>query len=158
MKLQKLVYCAYGWWLAYAGLAGKRLTADHPEIWRHGPVFPELYHALKIFGRSAIMEPQARNPFLEPDLVEPGDTDTQKLVGWIWNRYGHLTSFALSDLTHKPGTPWYRVAQENDFLVELDTQIPDQYIFEEFSSIFERESGRANKRAAHAAQAAQSGG
>lgn len=135
MKLQKLVYCSYGWWLAYTGLEGPRLTTDGPEIWRHGPVFPDLYHAFKVFGRRPISEQKSTNPFSPPAAIEPDDGETRELVRWIWGRYGHLSSFALSDMTHKPGTPWHRVAVENNFSVPFSTRIPDEYIYDEFRGL-----------------------
>ena len=139
MKLQKLVYCAYGWWLAHAGLNGDRLTSDQPEIWKHGPVFPDLYHAFKVFGRKPISVMQSTSPFAEPAKVDGDDHEIIALIKWIWGRYGHLSSFALSDMTHKPGTPWYRVAQERNFSVPLSTVIPDEYILEEFSNLMAKD-------------------
>ncbi|WP_366513810.1 type II toxin-antitoxin system antitoxin SocA domain-containing protein [Planktotalea sp.] len=44
MKLQKLVYIAYGWHLA---LSGKKLFTEEIEAWKHGPVVPSLYHEFK---------------------------------------------------------------------------------------------------------------
>jgi len=135
MKLQKLVYCSYGWWLAVRGLNGDRLTTEGPEIWRHGPVFYSLYHVMKIYGRKPIHEAQSVGPFVQPDKIDDEDHEVRSLVRWIWGRYGHLSSFALSDMTHKPGTPWYRVAQERNFRVPFNTEIPDEYIHEEFSNL-----------------------
>ncbi|MFT5785192.1 MAG: putative phage-associated protein [Ascidiaceihabitans sp.] len=142
MKLQKLVYCAYGWWLAHAKLEGQRLTSDGPEIWKHGPVFPDLYHAFKVFGRKPIKQMQSTNPFSDPENVDANDLQVRPLVAWIWGRYGHLSSFDLSEMTHKQGTPWYRVAQERGFSVPMSTRIPDQYILEEFSSLMVTEQQR----------------
>lgn len=139
MKLQKLVYCAYGWWLAHAKLEGQRLTSDGPEIWKHGPVFPDLYHAFKVFGRKPITQMQSTNPFAEPENVDQDDHEIKSLITWIWGRYGHLSSFDLSDMTHKQGTPWFRVAQERGFSVPMSTRIPDAYILEEFSTLMVRE-------------------
>lgn len=135
MKLQKLVYCSYGWWLAANGLQSDRLTDEGPEVWKHGPVFDTLYRVLKVFGRTPIYDPQADGPFTEAPLVDEVDTQTTRLVSWVWGRYGHLSSFALSDLTHKPGSPWHRVAIENDFRVPFNTRIPDEYIYDEFSEL-----------------------
>ncbi len=139
MKLQKLVYCSYGWWLAHAGLDGPRLTSDGPQIWRHGPVFPDLYHAFKVFGRKQITQMQSTNPFSQPDQVDENDEEIRAMIRWVWGRYGHLSGFTLSDMTHKPGTPWYRIAQERDFSVPYNTDIPDEYIFEEFQAIMDRD-------------------
>ncbi|WEF24630.1 type II toxin-antitoxin system antitoxin SocA domain-containing protein [Paracoccus sp. S3-43] len=133
MKLQKLVYCSYGWWLQQYGLKGLRLTTEGPEIWRHGPVFSSLYKTLKVFGRAPILTPQSSGPFAAPDAID--DVNVESLIHWIWSRYGHMSSFALSDLTHKQGTPWYRVAMDHNFSVPFHTNIPDEYIFEEFTKL-----------------------
>ena len=47
MKIQKLVYFGHGWHLEY-GLGA--LSAEHVEAWRWEPVFPGLYHRIKIWG------------------------------------------------------------------------------------------------------------
>ena len=141
MKLQKLVYCSYGWWLAAYGLEGERLTHDCPEVWRHGPVFDDLYHVFKVFGRKPVLEMKSLSPFSEPENVDQDDENVRNLVRWVWGRYGHLSSFALSDLTHKTGTPWYRVAQENNFSVQFSTQIPDKYIYDEFAKLLKDMGG-----------------
>jgi len=135
MKLQKLVYCSYGWWLAVKGIDEVRLTKDHPEIWKHGPVFSNLYNVFKVFGRQCIKEMQSSNPFVDPENIDHDDSEVKSLIKWVWGRYGHLSSFALSDMTHKLGTPWYRVATENNFKIAFNTKIPDKYIFEEFQKL-----------------------
>lgn len=146
MKLQKLVYCSYGYWLGHFGIDGTRLTTESPQIWKFGPVFPSLYHAMKFFGRREIDAPQAATPFSTPDRVDPSDTGVFALIDWVWDRYGHMTSFSLSDLTHRPGTPWHRVATENEFRVQQNTPIPDEYIYEEFCRLLkEIESGDDGK-------------
>lgn len=135
MKLQKLVYCSYGWWLAAHGIDGPRLTSEGPEIWKHGPVFGSLYKVLKVFGRAPIVTPQSAGPFSDPERIDAGENEERQLIRWIWSRYGHLSGFALSDLTHKPGTPWHRVAVERNFRVPFNTAIPDAYIYEEFTNL-----------------------
>lgn len=138
MKLQKLVYYSYGWWLASHGLEHAPLTNEEPEIWKHGPVFSSLYAVLKVFGRSPIFAVQSTGPFSEPDWISH-DNNVVKLIDWIWSRYGHLSSFALSDMTHSPGTSWYRTAVDNNFSVSLNTKISKNYIFEEFSALVKAE-------------------
>ncbi|MGA7027993.1 MAG: type II toxin-antitoxin system antitoxin SocA domain-containing protein, partial [Candidatus Acidiferrales bacterium] len=51
LKLQKLVYYAQGFHLA---LYGEPLFPEVIRAWRHGPVVPELYHALKQFGAGPV--------------------------------------------------------------------------------------------------------
>ena len=155
MKLQKLVYCAYGWWLAARGQKKPRLTSEAPEVWRYGPVFDSLYHCLKIFGRDPIKTPQSINPFqdaenIPEDATDKDATDARKLIDWIWERYGHLSSLELSAMTHEAGSPWHKVATENKFRVPFNTPVPDQYIFEEFTKL-----PNAAKRTAELQQAAR---
>jgi len=133
MKLQKLVYYAYGWWLATRSSPDEPpLIKEGPQIWRYGPVFSGLYEALKIFGRKPIDEPQSISPFCEPDLIGD-DKKAKKLVSWIWKKYGHLSSFDLSEMTHRLGTSWERTAKENNYRVPFHTVISDQYILDEFT-------------------------
>lgn len=131
MKLQKLVYFAHGWWLtAYP----QSFLNERPQIWKHGPLFISLYHVLKTFGGSPIAVAQSSNPFTRPDEIPAAENDIRALLGWIWQRYGHLSSFALSDMTHRPGTAWSRVAKERNFSVPRGLEISDEYIREEFLS------------------------
>lgn len=146
MKLQKLVYCTYGYWLGHYGTDETRLTSEGPQIWKFGPVFPSLYHALKLFGRREIDAPQASSPFGAPVRVDGDDTGVLQLIDWVWDRYGHMTSFTLSDLTHRPGTPWHRVATENNFRVAQNTPIPDEYIHEEFCRLLGEVGGNREQR------------
>jgi uncharacterized phage-associated protein len=137
MKLQKLVYCAHGWWLA-TDQQGSLLN-ERPQVWKFGPVFPSLYRALRPFGAQPISNPQSRTPFEEPDAVHVDDLLVHRLLDWIWNRYGRLSALALSDMTHKPGSAWYIVAQENNFTVPQGFEIPDRFVYSEFRSIHESE-------------------
>ena len=47
MQLQKLVYIAHGWCLAFSG---EPLTGDRPEAWDFGPVYRRLANALQSQG------------------------------------------------------------------------------------------------------------
>lgn len=140
MKLQKLVYCANGWWLV--ARPNELFLDEQPEVWKFGPVFPSLYQVLKVYGRSPIKTAQSRGPFELPDSVDENDDQVHRLVEWTWRRYGHLSSFALSEMTHREGTAWRRLAAEHDFEVPFGLDIPNRYIEQEFRGIYERESER----------------
>ncbi|HEX2981988.1 MAG TPA: type II toxin-antitoxin system antitoxin SocA domain-containing protein [Ignavibacteriales bacterium] len=47
MKLQKLLYFAYGWYYAYYD---KPLFRDQLKAWQWGPVIEDIYHAFKKYG------------------------------------------------------------------------------------------------------------
>lgn len=125
MKLQKLVYCSYGWWLAYHD---DPILSEEPQVWAHGPVFKSLYHALKHHGRTPITQLQKDMPFQPIPRVDDGDTEVCSLLDWIWERYGSKTAFYLSDLTHQAGSPWQTIAADYNFRVPSNTSIPAETI------------------------------
>lgn len=51
LKLVKLVYFVYAWYLA---ATAKRIFNDPIEAWDYGPVVPAIYHEFKEFGRQPI--------------------------------------------------------------------------------------------------------
>lgn len=137
MKLQKLVYCAHGWWLVFQDTP---IVSEEPEVWRHGPVFDSLYHVLKPFGHRPIATVQSPGPFEEAPLINDADADAHSVVKWTWRRYGQLSSFDLSAMTHKVDTPWHRVAKAHNFRVPRHTPIPADYIRDEFQAIYQKEA------------------
>lgn len=134
MKLQKLVYFGHGWHLGYDRGA---LSAENAEAWRWGPVFPELYHAVKIWGSGPVLEPvrvfevnDGRRRWSTPDLPS-GENFTKKLVERVWEVYGHMSGPALSQLTHEPGSPWQVIRDRNPG--KRDVVIPNSLIREHFA-------------------------
>lgn len=119
MKLQKLVYYAYGWWLAYNE---QPILDEAPQVWKFGPVFESLYNALRPFGGSTITSPVAPPNASAPIVSE--DVPSQ-WIDWVWNRYGHLSGLQLSDMTHEIGTPWQIEAQARNYRVPKNYPIPE---------------------------------
>lgn len=100
LQLVKLTYIANGWSLA---LREAPLFRERIEAWRYGPVIPELYRAVKRFGRDPI-------PFdALDDRDPPVDVDTLAFIEDVVAKYGDLSGIALSHLTHQSGTPWSQV-------------------------------------------------
>lgn len=115
MQLQKLTYIAHGWNLA---LNETRLVSDGVEAWDYGPVFPLLYDHAKYFGKfpitrlisdrdddklSFFVDRSSHGQPYEATLSER----EKEVLNRVWDRYKYYSAFKLSDLTHKPGTPWY---------------------------------------------------
>ena len=131
MKLQKLTYYAYGWWLAFED---DPLMIEGPEVWKFGPVFSSLYNVLAPFGSKPINEAQRAVPWGETPRVRAEDEHTLSVLDWIWKRYGGASSFTLSDETHKPGTPWQLEAERKGYNVPRHHRIPDTLIKECFKA------------------------
>jgi uncharacterized phage-associated protein len=121
MKLQKLLYFADGWWTA---LCGVPLISERPQVWRYGPVYRSIYRTFSKYGKRPILEPEPATPFGgEPHRVPADAVQVRQLIEWIWNEYGNKSGPALSDETHKPGTPWRKIAEKNHFVVPENHEI-----------------------------------
>lgn len=118
MQLIKLAYISYGWFLA---MYDKKLFDDRIEAWKYGPVIPELYKVTKRFGRKQIPHDLiADSPISRPEL--------ETFLSSIVDNYGKYSGIALSNLTHREGTPWEQVFDPRFFGVE----IPDELISEHY--------------------------
>jgi uncharacterized phage-associated protein len=136
MKIQKLVYYAHGWNLAISGVP---LINEAVEAWEFGPVIPSIYHAFKKFGSGPITEKASKTEIVAREsltllFVYPAvdDQETQDFLSVVWEGYRDLTAIQLSNLTHKQGSPWYKVYSENRGRRGVD--IPDSLIKEYFES------------------------
>ena len=110
LKLQKLVYFAYGWTLA---VLGQELfnTTEHPiRRYRYGPVLESLYHEFKFLGNSPI-------DFYSSGLDDPNDgfktlhiaksdEKVRRVLARVWRLYRSLSGKDLILLTHQTGAPW----------------------------------------------------
>lgn len=115
MKLIKLTYIAYGWYLALS--EGKSLVNEKPQAWDLGPVIPSLYHNLKKYGGKRVTEPvliQKNEVILDDDAY---------FLDFIWDRYGKYDGIHLSAITHTQGTPWSITYPKG-----YNLQIPDDLI------------------------------
>lgn len=98
MKLLKMVYLAHGWML---GIHGLPLVRGRVEAWQYGPVFPELYHAIKHLGAQPV---RVRDLPAEP--FEEFDPEEKQVMRDAVEQYGPITAARLSSLTHAPDSPW----------------------------------------------------
>ena len=110
MKLQKLTYLTYGWWLAKND---EPFIAEEPEVWEYGPVFSSLYRALKEFRSIPITSPQSVSPDEEVLLIKEGNQ--KKIIDWVWNKYKDFTGVDLSNITHEKDSPWRKIAEKHNF-------------------------------------------
>ncbi len=136
LKLQKLIYCAHGWYLAFTG---RPLLQEHVEAWQYGPVIPTVYHIFKRFGGDPIDQPAFRHALdplrssvvhFAPYEVVPGSYE-ERVIDEVWKAYGKYSGTELSNLTHREGTAWYRMREEG-LGGRLGTDMPDDWIAEEF--------------------------
>ena len=122
MKLQKLVYFAYGWYYAYFD---QQLFQEKIYAWPHGPVVEELYHQYKYYKGEPI----------DVHVLEHQDFDDH--VAWtmkqVWRSFSRYSDTELSQATHRPGSPWDTIYDSS----ERDAEIPPGLIQKYFKGLRE---------------------
>jgi uncharacterized phage-associated protein len=126
LQIMKLVYISHGWHLA---VHGRPLINEEVEAWQYGPVIPSVYHKLKKFGSQAVTHadlPRTHGLF---DVDEPKDSTERSVIEDVYETLGNLSGPALSNLTHKPGSPWFSVWRPGERgLIIPDDAIRAHYI------------------------------
>jgi uncharacterized phage-associated protein len=130
LKLQKLLYFAYGIHLAHFN---KRLFESEIQAWPFGPVIPDVYFEFKDRGRNNIdlkskaYLMQQDYTFVSPTLSEEEKKETLNLACDI---YGDKSASALVEISHQQGGAW-----EKYFKKGTGAKIEDKAIKTEFESI-----------------------
>jgi uncharacterized phage-associated protein len=138
MQVQKLVYFAYGWYLA---ITGERLLNERVEAWQWGPVIPSLYSEFKAYGSGPITElaaeyyPQGVTLGFNFPRVASDDPDKDafalRVIEKVWAIYGKYSGLQLSTMTHAANSPWSQSYDKN----VRSTDIPDEVIRQYFQEV-----------------------
>lgn len=146
MQLQKLVYFAYGWYLA---ITGTRLIDERVEAWEWGPVIPSIYREFRRFGSSPITELAAEVGFRDGKAgyyavriqsIDPKkDGLATQVIKRVWDIYGKYSAIDLSKMTHEPDSPWTLTPDKEI----KGTAIEDGVIMEYFRGLAARYEHRA---------------
>ena len=106
LQLQKLVFLAHGW--AFP-LLGRQLVDERVEAWRYGPVFPELYVALKRYRACGVREvPESARERVTNRVNEVTLNEVEgRMIDLVHEKYGSLTGPMLIELTHREASPWH---------------------------------------------------
>lgn len=124
MKVLKMAYIAHGWHLALTG--GLPLIEDSVEAWQYGPVIPALYYRIRQYSKDPI--PAESGIALADSLDDLGRQDVKPLLDRVWSIYGRYNGLQLSDLTHRPGTPWHQVWEVEGGKSRRGAEIPNSLI------------------------------
>ena len=125
MQLLKLSYFSHGLNLA---VTKSPLSNEQAEAWKFGPVFPSIYHEFKDqYGK--IKKPTT-------NCTENSNFSEQEesIMQIIYDLYGDINGWALSDLTHQKGSPWHTTWHKNGGQNNFGTKIPDNEIEEYFKN------------------------
>ena len=127
MQLVKLVYIANGWALA---LFEAPLIDEPVEAWQYGPVVPNVYRAFAGAGSRPISF-RATEPFSSIEYRSKFSKDEKSLIRSVFDKYGSMHAYRLSDLTHRPNTPWSITYKKNGAY----SQIPQSVITAHFKKL-----------------------
>lgn len=151
LKIQKLVYIAHGWYMAFHE---DPLVADeYAEAWRHGPVFPSLYHEFKHRGSLPITELAKTVDLINGRLkrstpqVAKSDMHVRELLDRIWEVYGKYSGIRLSNMCHQPESPWDQTRKDASRKRANNADIDDDLIREYYKDVLKsnREKRRLGK-------------
>lgn len=130
MHLQKLCYMAHGFTLA---LLDRPLTKETVEAWDFGPVYPELYDALKAFGGGSVSEPIRENNWASAANIRGSIVNADlngreiRILDKVWADYGRFDAWQLSALTHEDDSPWAEVYKRGKKNVPIPNRLIKRY-------------------------------
>jgi uncharacterized phage-associated protein len=107
LKLQKLLYYAQGFHLAWYG---EPLFDDPIRAWAHGPVVNSMYQRYRDYGATPIPDPEDFDPTCLDD-------QTRELLEEVYSVYGQYSAWGLRNLTHEED-PWKDTSR--DGIIPLD--------------------------------------
>ena len=135
MQVQKLVYLTHGW---HHVARGEGLVRNDFEAWEYGPVVKVLYSALRRYGDGKIEGRALWYDALREKwalAVAPLSVETREVLQRVFDRYGTKSAFALSDLTHERGSPWYDVWFSAAGIGNFGMKIPEKSIAQYFDRL-----------------------
>jgi uncharacterized phage-associated protein len=123
LKLQKILYLAH---LVYMGRNnGQCLIRESFEAWDYGPVIPELYHVVKIFGSREI-----KNVFR--GYADIPDGRPEKIILFeALDKLSIVSSGRLVDATHRSYGAWKATYRPG----EKGIPISDRAILNEYNNL-----------------------
>lgn len=126
LKLQKLVYYAQAWHLAFFE---DPLFVEEFEAWVHGPVVPDLYHNYKHFGWQPI------NEDVEPELPD----SVWEFLDDVADEYFGCDAYDLKKMTHLED-PWLRARGDLPMDEPSDKVIQKEWIQEYYGARVKKEA------------------
>lgn len=97
LELQKILYLAHMFYLGRHD--GEPLVPGYFEAWDYGPVHPDLYHRVKVFGADPV-----QNVFHENADLEPGPE--RDILDEAYDKLGSVGPGGLVNATHRRGGAW----------------------------------------------------
>lgn len=135
MSILKMIFYAHGWHL---NLKREPLVIQPFEAWRYGPVVRSVWEAFKSSGKKPLKTRAKRldvvsNFYIE--VREPIDEEQARFLRQIFDAYGHVDAFDLSNATHVTGSPWDQIWNAPNGAINVGMKIPNDEIRKWFSGM-----------------------
>lgn len=129
LRLQKLIYLSH---MLHLGEVGQPLIREYFEAWDYGPVQPDLYHTLKIYGSSPVKHLLHKTKKLDDESPEAN------CLNEAYEQLSHRSASWLVAITH-----WKKGAWAKTYVPGVrGLVIPNESILEEYR---ERDSEQRGK-------------
>lgn len=115
MKILKMVYLANSAMLCNQN---ESLISDRIEAWQYGPVIPELYSAIRHYGRNPVIDIESSDIDENKELSQ----DEKKRVDDVYDKLKIYSAYKLSTYAHQKNSPWYKVYSEKGDKAVIDTK------------------------------------
>jgi uncharacterized phage-associated protein len=135
LDLQKITYFLHGHHLIDHRTP---LIATPFEALHHGPVQRVLLDVFRKWGDEPIAELAMRfDPVRRTyhDLPRVMDNAAVSTIEKYLDRYLETPTFAMVDLTHRPGTPWSETMRQARNVVNMGMRISDDLILSRFEGL-----------------------
>ena len=93
-QIQIMLYMSYGSWLAKSG---ERLTAEHPQVWQFGPVFPRAYNRCRKDNGTG------QNEY---EMLQQSNPEVVTMMERMFRTYAWTPAKSLTAVHVADGTPW----------------------------------------------------
>lgn len=122
LELQKILYIAHMFYLGRT--EGEPLVRGSFEAWDYGPVHPDLYHRVKIFGSDPVED-------IFHGCDELPESDERRIINEAYKVLGNEGPGRLVNATHRKGGAW-----EKNYIPGVRCcPIPNDDILEEYQGL-----------------------
>ncbi|NBX52117.1 MAG: DUF4065 domain-containing protein [Proteobacteria bacterium] len=120
LKLQKLLYIAYGWNLVL-NKENPRLFDEPILAWKYGPVIPSIYYYFKdktadrnkIDNSYVVTFDEKGDIDYNAPIIPDSDIKTRRIINAVLDKYGERSGEELVNKLHKKGSPWDNAYNKN---------------------------------------------
>jgi uncharacterized phage-associated protein len=113
LKLMKLVYISYAWYLYYTD---EDLFDEVIEAWQYGEVIPSLEKKYKNYKKESITQIDGKVPNINQDR------DLADTVGGVWYLYKNQDVEDIINILHEKDSPWFQVYKPDVKHIKVNTE------------------------------------